>query len=242
MEGRLDELEAKLGYRFARPNLLVTALTHRSRSSELPRSEDILDNEQLEFLGDAVLGFLVSEALVSRYPSAREGRLSQAKSNLVNSSHLYTCALKLGLGEYLLLGKGEELNGGRQRRTLLADAVEALIAAIHLDGGIEAAKIFVTEHVLRVTDPAQFDVPNSKSLLQEKAQALGLETPTYLTVATSGPEHAKMFTVEVRLNDQVFACASGTSKKEAGQKAAELLMQQMEAFEKSLQTFNALPK
>lgn len=228
MDGPLAELEQKIGYQFARPELLVRALTHRSKSSEIPKTEEIADNEQLEFLGDAVLGFVASEALVLQHPLAREGRLSQAKANLVSSRHLHACAVRLGLGEYLLLGRGEELNGGRERRTVLADAVEAIIAAIHLDGGIEAAKEFVRSHVLALATETDMESSNAKSLLQERAQALGFATPQYATVATSGPEHAKIFTVEVRLDEQRVARASGSSKKAASQLAAELLMQQLE--------------
>ncbi len=143
----IERLEEKLGYQFKNRELLFCALTHRSCASEFPPDE-CADNEQFEFLGDSVLGFVVSEALVARYPEAREGELSQWKSHLVSAAYLYHCALAITLGEYLRLGKGEERNGGRERKTVLANAFEAVIAAIHLDGGIDVARQFITRHVL----------------------------------------------------------------------------------------------
>jgi ribonuclease-3 len=139
--------------------------------------------------------------------------------------------LELGLGEYLLLGKGEERNGGRERKTLLANALEALIAAAHIDGGINVARNFIEEHVLGMLDNADdvesIDALNFKSALQERTQALGLPAPRYLTVESSGPEHAKVFTVEVRVGDDYVTRATGTSKKAASQQAARLLMDQL---------------
>jgi ribonuclease-3 len=228
----IDVLEQRLGYRFRDRELLVRALTHRSWLSEraLPVTGNG-DNEQLEFLGDSVLGFIVSESLVFRHPSAREGQLSQWKAQLVSSAHLYQCALILGLGQYLRLGKGEERNGGRERKTVLANALEAVIAAIHLDGGIEAARRFTLEHILRALDSGEtidsVGLLNYKGILHERAQALGLPTPEYVTVETSGPDHAKLFTVEVRIGPHLASRATGTSKKAASQQAAEILMGQL---------------
>jgi ribonuclease III len=230
----VEALEEKLGYRFRNQSLLIRALTHRSwlseRATQVPENSD---NEQLEFLGDAILGFIVSEALVSRHPSAQEGQLSRWKSHLVSSTHLYSCAIALALGEFLLLGKGEERSGGRERKTLLANALEALIAALHLDGGIEVARRFIQEHVLsQLESPKDFEAMgllNHKSILQERSQALGLPTPRYSIVGTSGPEHAKIFTVEVRVGDALARRASGTSKKAASQRAAELLIEELNA-------------
>jgi ribonuclease III len=225
-------LESKIGYRFANPDLLLRALTHRSRASEQPSSIDSsADNEQLEFLGDSILGFVVSEALVTREPSADEGQLSQWKAHLVSSTHLYRCALKLDLGNFLILGKGEEKNGGRERKTLLADAMEAIIAAIHLDSGIERARLFVHQHVLDAfEEPASMAVLgllNYKSALQEKVQAIGLPPPRYAIVETSGPEHAKLFTVEAAVGNQFVSRATGSSKKTASQDAARRLLEQL---------------
>lgn len=196
------------------------------------------DNEQLEFLGDSVLGFVVSEALVLRHPVAREGQLSQWKAHLVSSTHLHTCAVSLGLGEFLLLGKGEDRNGGRQRKTVLANAFEALIAAMLIDGSVEVARKFLEEHVLQgvnsIEDVNSMGLLNHKSVLQERTQAMGLPTPRYHTVETSGPEHAKVFTVEVKVGDQFATRATGTSKKEASQQAAERLIQQLAKTESAL--------
>lgn len=229
MRPPLEALEEKLGYRFQDRHLVTRALTHRSwlaeRDSTSPENND---NEQLEFLGDSILGFLVSETLVARHPAVREGQLSQWKAHLVSAAHLYDCALELGLGEHLRLGRGEERNGGRERKTLLANALEALIAALYMDGGIEPTRRFIGEHVLGVLEhPAEVESIgrlNHKSVLQERTQAMGLPIPRYATVETSGPEHAKVFTVEVRIGNQLASRASGTSKKAASQRAAELLL------------------
>lgn len=228
----LASLEEKLGYRFRDRELLLKALTHRSwlseRVSPLP---DVGDNEQLEFLGDSILGFVVSEALVLRHPSAREGSLSKWKAHLVSATHLHQCALELGLGEHLQLGKGEDRNGGRERKTLLANALEAVIAAVHIDGGIEVARSFIDEHVLQMLenpeDVESIDALNFKSVLQERTQALGLPAPRYTIVESRGPEHAKIFTVEVRAGDAYIGRASGSSKKSASQEAARLLLRQL---------------
>ena len=226
----IDTLETKLGYRFRNHELLRRALTHRSwlseRGSPLPENSD---NEQLEFLGDSILGFVVSESLVLRHPSAREGSLSKWKAHIVSATHLHQCALELGLGDHLLLGKGEDRNGGRERKTLLANALEALIAAVHIDGGIEIARTFIEDHVLALLDQpdqlAFIDALNFKSALQELTQAMGLPGPRYLTVEESGPEHAKVFTIEVKVGEGHFSRATGTSKKAASQQAAQGLME-----------------
>jgi ribonuclease III len=232
MQASSEAIAEKLGYRFRNRELLTRALTHRSwlseRGSPLPENAD---NEQLEFLGDSVLGFIVSEALVRRHPTAREGQLSQWKAQLVSSAHLHRCASALNLGQYLLLGKGEERNGGRQRKTLLANALEAIIAAIHMDGGIDAAREFIEDHVLADLDEGasleSIGLLNYKGLLHERAQALSLPAPQYLTVETSGPDHAKVFTVEVRIGERWRSRASGSSKKAASQQAAEMLIAQL---------------
>ncbi len=233
MRPLFEGLEQKLGYHFHNHEVLLRALTHRSWPSEhgsaLPEDSD---NEQLEFLGDSVLGFIASESLVARHPSLREGQLSQWKAHLVSATHLHTCALELGLGEHLRLGKGEERNGGRERKTLLSNALEAVIAAIYLDGGIEVARSFIEEHILSVLESPE-DVEsigrlNHKSVLQERTQALGLPVPRYSTVETSGPEHAKTFTVEARIGDQLASRATGSSKKSASQLAAQLLLEKLE--------------
>src|SRR5581483_4868953 len=142
----VDQLEATLGHRFKDRKLLERALTHKSRVYEKNLQNVLDDNEQLEFLGDSILGFVVSEVLVARYPGSPEGRLSKLKAHLVSSSHLYEVAQDLQLGDHLLLGRGEEMSGGREKKALLADATEAIIAAIYLDGGVDAVRAFIIEH------------------------------------------------------------------------------------------------
>ncbi len=225
-------LEEKLGYRFRNRELLRRALTHRSWFIE-SRSSDAEsgDNEQFEFLGDSILGFIVSESLIRQHPSADEGQLSQWKAHLVSARHLHGCALVLGLGEHLLLGKGEDRTGGRERRALLANAFEALIAAVHIDGGIDAARELIEQHVLAsLKDEGavmSIELLNHKSLVQEKTQALGLPVPRYSITHTSGPEHAKIFTVEARVGNQYVSSGQGSSKKLASQRAAQLLLEQL---------------
>jgi ribonuclease-3 len=233
MRADLEVLEEAAGYRFRSRDLLIRALTHTSHAYEQGQ-QPLNDNEQLEFLGDAVLGFLVSECLVNRYPAYREGRLSIIKNYLVSASHLREAAQKLELGEYLLLGRGEELSGGRIKKGLLADAVEALIAAICLDGGVEAARDFVVRHILGAGPEGEesTDAPftNFKGALQEVARSLNLPYPRYAVVSEHGPAHARRFTVEVRIGENLVAQAEGDSKKGAGQQAArvvfKLLMEQ----------------
>ncbi len=230
MQPGIEALEEKLGYRFRNRELLVRALTHRSSSASWNS-----DNQQLEFLGDAVLGFVVSDLLVSRNPSLREGELTVWKAHLVNATHLSHCAKTLGIGDYLLIGSAEEKNGGRERRSFLADALEAVIAAVHIDGGIEAARAFIDRHVVaRLENPkeaARSGLISPKTVLQEKAHALGLPAPEYDVVETSGPEHAKTFTIEARIGEQLIARATESSKKGAGQRAAQLLLEQLESAE-----------
>lgn len=229
----LAVLEQRLGYQFRDRERLQQALTHKSRAFEAAAhsTERQDDNEQLEFLGDAILGFLVSEVLVARYPSYPEGKLSKVKAYLVSANHLHAVAARLGLGAHLLLGRGEELSGGRAKRALLANALEAVIAALYLDAGIEATRAFVLAEVV-----GDYDAEKSrdealavdyKSALQEAAQSLGLPMPRYHIVRESGPEHSKMFTVEARVGAQFAQRAEGTSKKAAGQRAAERVLAQL---------------
>ena len=221
-------LESTLGHQFRDHELLNHALTHKSKAFDRGAGEPkCTDNEQLEFLGDSILGFLVSESLVARHPSYPEGRLSKLKAHLVSAVHLYAVALELGLGDYLLLGRGEEMSGGRAKRALLANALEAIIAALYLDGGLAAARAFIEAKIFdgdgtETGEPEP--VTDHKSALQEAAQALKLPQPRYVTVGEQGPEHSKTFTVEVRLGRDWVAQAEGLSKKSAGQKAAELML------------------
>ncbi len=233
MDVSVTALEEKLGFHFADPQLLLRALTHRSWSAEQTTPGERSDNEQLEFLGDSILGFVVSEVLFLRYPDATEGKLSQIKAHLVSAKHLHDCASHLGLGDYLQLGRGEERNGGRERKTLLANAFEALIAAIHLDSGLEMARSFILTNVLSNLDRLEELGPeallNYKSLVQEQAQSSGLPLPRYLIIGASGPEHAKLFTVEARIGDRFVTRATASSKKAASQLAAEGMYEQLTA-------------
>jgi len=223
-------LEAAIGHTFRDRSLLIRALTHTSHAYEMNKLPDG-DNERMEFLGDSILGFLVSESLVERYPTYREGRLSILKNYLVSASNLHAIAKKIGLGDYLLLGRGEELSGGRVKRGLLADAMEALIAAIYLDGGMDAAREFVRRTVvppgLEMPDAATSPYTNYKGALQEIARTMNLPSPRYAVVAEQGPAHARQFTVEVRLGPDFTEQAEGESKKAAGQKAAQLALQRL---------------
>ncbi len=222
-------LEASLGHRFRNPKLLERALTHKSSISEKPSEGPAADNEQLEFLGDAVLGFLASDALVERHPDYPEGRLSKLKAHLVSASHLHEVAVRLKLGDYLLLGRGEEMSGGREKKALLANALEALIAAVYLDGGVESARSLVRSCIVGDAQPLHDagEVTDYKSALQELAQTLKLPQPAYSILGERGPEHAKTFLVEVRLGADRFSQAEGLSKKSAGQKAARQILQQL---------------
>jgi ribonuclease-3 len=226
-----DELELKLGYHFRDRDLFLRALSHRSWVSEHNSETDQADNEQMEFLGDSVLGFLVSETLFLRHPGASEGQLSQWKAHLVSATHLHRCAVNLRLGEYLRLGRGEERTGGRERKAVLANTFEALIAALYLDGGLEPARNLVHTCVLDVIDEPEdihaLALLNFKSVLQERTQALGLPAPRYTIVETNGPEHAKVFVVEARVGSRFVSRAEGTSKKSASQHAAHLLIEQI---------------
>ena len=237
MQGDLAALEAAIGHSFQDRDLLERALTHKSHaheqngdSSGAPRDPSG-DNEQLEFLGDAVLGFVASEYLVRRNPEAPEGRLSKLKAHLVSAAHLHEAAQQLDLGSYLFLGRGEEMSGGREKKALLADALEAVIAAIYLDAGLAPSRTFIEEHVLSLFDESGEGVPSAatdhKSALQEMAQALKLPPPRYMIVGEDGPEHSKTFTVEVRVGKDWVSQAQGTSKKAAGQKAAQHILQQL---------------
>jgi ribonuclease-3 len=242
MRADLDSLEAVLDYRFHDRGMLDRALTHRSHVNErlpaaaTPEPDVQRHNEQLEFLGDSILGFLISEELVRRFPELPEGRLSKMKAHLVSAVHLQEVARRLDIGRYLRIGRGEELSGGRGKRTLLVDAVEALLAALYLDGGMEGARNFVEEWVLAGTEIDQralehpaAEMLDYKSALQELAQSRKLPQPRYVTVRERGPEHSKTFTVEVRIGKEYATQADGLTKKSAAQKAARAVFERMQA-------------
>jgi ribonuclease III len=222
-------LERKIDYRFSDTEVLGRALIHSSHAHEARRDPEtpLSDNERLEFLGDSILGFLVAEALVQRFPGYREGELSRLKAHLVSATHLHGVARRLELGSYLALGRSEEMSGGRLKKTLLVDALEALIAAMYLDGGIEPVRRFVASYILDAAEAeaagdsgTQLAITNFKSALQELAQSRKLPQPRYSIVKERGPEHAKTFTVEVRVGKDWAAQAEGRTKKMAAQRAA----------------------
>jgi ribonuclease-3 len=225
-----DAFEARLGYRFRDRDLLECALTHRSRANE-DETGTVKDNESLEFLGDSVLGFVVAERLFRAFPQSDEGQKSKMKASLVSTAALARLARRLELGEYLVLGRGEEKTGGRKKRALLADGYEAVVAAIYLDGGIDAARDFIMREfgsLLSDSAPASLSEEDHKSRLQEYLQARDRPLPQYHVVAESGPDHRKVFQIDVSVDSVVVASATGRKKKEAEQEAARLALISLE--------------
>lgn len=253
---------SSLGYEFKQPGLLERALTHRSLAYETDRqsfADTQADNEQLEFVGDAVLGLVVAESLFRRFPSSREGELTRLRASIINRTHLGKMAARIDLGKALLLGRGEERSGGRSKAALLSNALEAVIAAIYLDGGLDAAVAFVERVILEPALPdlelalaiptakgtngessASFSdaVGDHKSALQEHLQAVGAGQPQYVLVSETGPDHRKRFRVAVRTADlqgvtTILAESEGSTKKQAQQEAARIafarLMHELQA-------------
>jgi ribonuclease-3 len=220
--GPLAELELLIGYRFRRRGLLERALTHSSYANERGLDEHY---ERLEFLGDAVLGAVTAEWLFARYPELAEGDLSSRKSRLVSERSLAAWARQIGLGEHLRLGLGEDRSGGRGKRSLLADAMEAVIGAAFLDGGLRAAR-HIAERMLEehTVERDDLDLRDPKTRLQEWAQARGGELPVYRLHSESGPDHAKTFVVECRVDGVGEGMGEGRSKKAAEQMAALVLL------------------
>jgi ribonuclease-3 len=216
-------LEKKIKYRFKNSELLKIALTHRSFAYE-NQDEELTDNEILEFLGDSVLGLVVADFLVTAYPGVSEGELSKLKSTVASTSSLSIFAKNIKLDKHILLGKGEEKSGGRKKKTILAAVYEALIAAIYLDGGFQEAKNVIMSQLkpfFNKINVDKFFINNYKSALQEYFQKESFPAPNYKMVTTKGPDHKKQFTVEVFLRKSSLAKATGRSKKEAEQKAAQ---------------------
>lgn len=214
----LPGIEEKLGYRFRDRALLEEALTHRTYVNETGGGKD---NQRLEFFGDSVLDFLLSDMLLVQFPASREGELTRIRAALVDEASLARIAVGLDLGSCLRLGRGEEKGGGRQKRSLLADAFEALLAALYLDGGIEPARRVVVELFTPLFAPGELlSGRDSKTELQELARLTRAEHPRYLLKQVSGPDHDKSFTVEIYLGDELMGEGVGKSKKEAEQDAA----------------------
>lgn len=228
----LAELESVLGHVFREPRQLLQALTHSSRIPERAADDSPGDNEKLEFLGDAVLELLVSEELVRTFPDWSEGQLSKSRARLVNATSLCVAAQRLGLGNHLRLGRGEEKTGGRTKPALLADAYEAVVAAIYLDAGLDAARRFVQRSLVEGAIAAEAEAlgrTDHKSALQELLQARSMTPGSYHVVEEAGPDHEKTFRVEVRIAGEITAAGIGKTKKEAEQAAAVAALQQLGA-------------
>ena len=233
-------LEESLGHHFQRRELIEQALTHSAQAREveaLGASPRAGDNELLEFLGDAVLGLVTSEALFHRFPEFQEGHLSKLRAHLVGQRHLLRVAEQLQIGHYLRLGRGEEKSGGRTKATLLVDALEAILAALYLDGGWPVARDFILRAIVdpelahMKLETSAMPVMDFKSALQERLQASGRPQPVYALVKEEGPEHKKTFTVEIKLAEpeiaEFVARAQGTTKKRAEQEAARQVLEHL---------------
>jgi ribonuclease-3 len=214
----LEALGRRLGHRFARPELLQQALTHSSRANE--EGDLQRGNERLEFLGDAVLGLCVAELLMTAFPAESEGALSRARAQAVNQAALAAHALDLGLDGLVMLGKSERRNAGRQKPSILADVFEAVLGALYLDAGLEAARAFIAREFAAELQAASAVLRDAKTRLQETLQATGSDLPRYITVAESGPPHAREFSVEARIGERVLGAGQGRSKQAAEQAAA----------------------
>jgi len=229
LRDEFEALQQAAGYRFRDRGLLEHAMTHTSRANE-DVSGGVFDNESLEFLGDALLGFVVADLLFRECPEFDEGQKSKIKAALVSTATLARQAERLNLGDHLLLGRGEEKSGGRRKQALLADGYEALIAAIYLDGGIEQARAFIArEFADRLADARRHgpSAEDYKSALQELLQSHGGPLPEYRLVGSAGPDHRKVFRVEVVVRGEALATATGSSKKEAEQEAARAALEKL---------------
>jgi ribonuclease-3 len=229
LRDEFETLQRAIAYRFRDRGLLEHAMTHTSRANE-DVSGGVADNESMEFLGDAVLGFVVADLLFRDFPRFDEGQKSKIKASVVSTATLAKQAERLQLGEHLLLGRGEEKTGGRRKQALLADTYEALIAAIYLDGGIEHARAFIVRELAPLLDEVRRDGVTGqdyKSALQELLQSRDLPLPDYRLVGTQGPDHRKLFEIEVGVRGEALASATGASKKEAEQEAARAALEKL---------------
>jgi ribonuclease-3 len=230
----LEPLERRIGYRFRDRGMLEHAMTHRSRVHE-DASGGVFDNESMEFLGDSVLGFVIAAMLFREFPQHNEGQKSKLKASLVSAAALARLGERLGLGEFLILGRGEEKTGGRRKHAIIADCYEALIAAIYLDGGIEPAERFIAREFASLIDEAKRTgaaasfTEDWKSALQEYLQSGGRGLPIYRLAGEVGPDHRKSFVVEVVVEGSAVATAEGRSKKEAAQAAAKAALDRLTA-------------
>jgi ribonuclease-3 len=227
---KLQEMEILLGYGFSDPVLLQKALVHSSFGFE--QLDDAQNNETMEFLGDAVLDLVVTDMLFHRFPEIREGELTKLRAGLVRETTLARIARTIRLGDFIMLGKGEEASQGRKKASILAGTFEALIGAIFLDRGYGAALDIVGRHLnpLLPEKKGKILVEDTKSLLQEKLQEQFNRAPIYFLENEQGPDHAKQFTVTVRFNEKVLGTGSGTSKKEAEQRAAAAALETLDSW------------
>jgi ribonuclease-3 len=228
----LEPLERRIGYRFRDRGVLEHALTHRSRVHE-DASGGVFDNESMEFLGDSVLGFVIADMLFREFPQHNEGQKSKLKASIVSAASLARLGEKIDIGHYLILGRGEEKTGGRRKHALIADCYEALIAAIYLDGGIEAVRGFIGRQFAELIEEARRTGAHAaftedyKSALQEWLQSHDRGLPVYRLAAEIGPAHRRLFDVEVLVDGEPVARADGKSKKEAAQAAAKLALERL---------------
>ena len=222
----IKDLEAAIGYRFKDISLLQNALAHSSYANERWHNS-LLSNERLEFLGDSILGMTVAEHLYRRFPDRPEGELTRMRADMVCEQSLAQVAHTIGLGEHLLLGHGEEQGGGRGRASILADAVESVIAACYLDGGLAPAKAFIDRFILCDVPVKKLHNRDYKTALQELVQRKKDQIIRYTLVGEEGPDHNKQFRVEVSINDKTVGEGSGTSKKRAEQEAARAALESL---------------
>jgi ribonuclease-3 len=228
VEFDLTELQKALGLSFRDPSLLERALTHKSHAHEA--GTDSLHNESLEFLGDSILGFLITDLIYHRFPGLDEGRKSKIKAYLVSAVALSNLALQLDLAKYLRLGKGEEKTGGRHKQALRANALEAVVAAVYLDAGIEAARAFVEplyDPLFTEVQGKSAAVEDPKTTLQEHLQAQNLPPAQYVIAREKGPEHRKTFHVNLLVGERTLATTSGSTKKKAELRAARVALEKL---------------
>ena len=223
----IKDLEAAIGYRFKNITLLQNALAHSSYANERWHNS-LKSNERLEFLGDSILGMVVAEYLYRNFPERPEGELTRMRADMVCEQALAAVANRIGLGNHLLLGNGEEQGGGRNRNSILADAVESGIAASFLDGGMDAARSFIDRFILVDVPVTKLHNADYKTALQELIQQKKNQVLSYVLVGQSGPDHDKKFLVEVSLNDQVIGKGTGSSKKRAEQDAAKAALEHLQ--------------
>ena len=216
----IKELETAIGYRFQNISFLQNALAHSSYANERWHNS-LMSNERLEFLGDSILGMVVADYLYRSFPNRPEGELTRMRADMVCERALAKVAHQIGLGNHILLGKGEEQGGGRNRESILADAVESIIAACYLDGGMDAAKQFIGRFILSDVPVTKLHNADYKTALQELVQQKKNQTIQYTLVGESGPDHDKQFQVELSINGEVIGSGTGTSKKRAEQEAAK---------------------